>query len=209
METPIEQFRAALERNAPQFSVELRPEHLAQLSEYYKLLLKWNPRLHLVAPCSPEEFAFKHILESLSLLKNLPANARVADIGTGAGLPIIPCLLVRDDLRGLLVESSPRKAVFLREALRAIRSPDRAKLAVGRFEDLPTPDAHFVTCRALDRFAEVLPELIEWAPENTTFLLFAGEALRTQISQILRVRAVERMPQSQNRFLVICQRKGR
>src|SRR5687768_7960375 len=140
METEVEQFRGSLVANSAEFGVELQPEHIQRLISYFELLLKWNPKLHLVAPCSPEEFAVRHILESLTLLTHLPANARVADVGTGAGLPIIPCLLMRDDLHGVLIESSQRKAAFLKEALRAIKPHDRTQLIVARFEDVPCPD---------------------------------------------------------------------
>ena len=92
-------------------------ETLAQLGAFYSLLTRWNDRLHLVAPCSPEEFATRHVLESLLLLKHLPQDAKIADIGSGAGLPIIPCLIARADLKATLIESSQKKTVFLREAL--------------------------------------------------------------------------------------------
>ena len=122
MPTPTETFSQALRDNAAEFGIQLGADEVARLSNYYELLLKWNDRLHLVAPCSPEEFATRHVLESLMLLPHLPQNARVVDVGSGAGLPIIPCLIVRADLRATLVESSPRKAVFLREALRDVNS---------------------------------------------------------------------------------------
>ena len=202
METEIEQFRRALMLHSAEFGVEFQSEHIERLISFYELLLKWNPKLHLVAPCSPEEFATRHILESLVLLKHLPANARVADVGTGAGLPIIPCLLVRDDLQGVLIESSQRKAVFLTQALRLIKPTERTELIVARFEDLPTPDVSFITCRALDRFSELLPKLIDWAPENATYLLFAGELLVDRIRQVLEVSSVELIPRSEKRFLV-------
>jgi len=202
METEIEQFRRALVVNSAEFGVELQPEHIERLISYYELLLKWNPKLHLVAPCSPEEFAVRHILESLTLLKHLPANARVADVGTGAGLPIIPCLLVRDDLHGVLIESSQRKAAFLKEALLPIQPADRTQLIGARFEDLPPPDVAFITCRALDRFTELLPKLIDWARPTATYLLFAGESLLEKIRQLLEVSSVERIPPSEKRFLV-------
>lgn len=202
METEIEQFRRALALNSQEFGVVLQSDHFDRLITYYELLLKWNPKLHLVAPCSPEEFAVRHILESLTLLKQLPANARVADVGTGAGLPIIPCLLVRDDLHGVLIESSQRKGAFLKEALRPIKDPDRSQLVVGRFEEVPSPDVAFVTCRALDKFSELLPKLIDWAPRNATYLLFAGEALLEQIRLVLPVSSVERIPKSEKRFVV-------
>lgn len=202
METEVEQFRRALVLNSAEFGVELQSEHIERLISYYELLLKWNPKLHLVAPCSPEEFAVRHILESLTLLTHLPANARVADVGTGAGLPIIPCLLKRDDLHGVLIESSQRKAAFLKEALRPLKSPDRSQLIVARFEDVPCPDVAFITCRALDKFSELLPRLIDWAPQKTTCLLFAGESLLEQIRKLLPVNSIERIPGSEKRFLV-------
>ena len=52
------------------------------------------------------------MLESLMLLKHLPSDAKIADIGSGAGLPIIPCLIARPDLHATLIESSQKKSVF-------------------------------------------------------------------------------------------------
>ena len=202
METHVQDFRRALKLNSSLFEVELEPEHVDRLTEYYELLLKWNPRLHLVAPCSPEEFAVRHILESLFLLKHLPQASSVADVGTGAGLPAIPCLLVREDLHGVLIESSARKSVFLGEALRLVTQPTRTELIVSRFEEVPAPDVDFVTCRALDRFSELLPELLRWRPRGATLLLFAGESLVHQVTQVLQVSSVERIPLSEKRFLV-------
>jgi 16S rRNA (guanine527-N7)-methyltransferase len=206
METQVDQFRTALLINSPKFNLELDREHIDRLADYYLLLLKWNPRLHLVAPCSPEEFAVRHTLESLLLLKHLPTNARVADVGTGAGLPTVPCLLVRRDIHGILIESSQRKAAFLKEALRPIEPPDRAQLTVARFEETPTPDVDFVTCRALDKFSGVLPELVKWAPHDARFLLYVGESLLDQVRPLMNVISVDRIPQSEKRFLVTAHR---
>src|SRR5205814_7110195 len=99
-----------------------------------------------------------------------PANASVVDIGSGGGLPIIPCLLLRDDLHATLIESSSKKAVFLREALRDVQQSGRARIVAERFESVEAHDAGFVTCRALEKFAEAIPIIINWAP-GATFLL--------------------------------------
>jgi 16S rRNA (guanine527-N7)-methyltransferase len=203
MPAPPDQFANALRLAAPEFGIEVADDRIRKLTEYYELLRKWNPRLHLVAPCSPEEFATRHVLESLMLLKHLPANANVVDVGSGAGLPIIPCLLMRDDLQVTLIESSSRKAVFLREALRDLRPSGRARVVAERFEKVAVPDAGFVTCRALEKFAEAIPTIITWAPLAATFLLFAGEKLRAEIESCLRSVVVERLPKSDARFLVI------
>ena len=203
MATPIEEFRRALEAHAPEFGIALQAACLERLIDYYGLIMKWNERLHLVAPCSPAEFATRHVLESLTLLKHLPVGATIIDVGSGAGLPVIPCLLVREDLRATLIESSNRKAVFLRETLRPVTPPDRAQVIAARFEEVETPQADFVACRALDRFSEILPALVDWAPRNSTLLLFAGESIRNQIQTILGSITVEHIPHSERRFLLI------
>jgi len=209
MPTPIERFSQALRQQAIDFGVDLGNDHIERFSNYYELLLKWNPRLHLVAPCSPEEFAVRHMLESLVVLPHLSRGALVIDVGSGAGLPIIPCLIMRDDLRATLIESSQKKAVFLREALRQLPNAEAHSLLVSRFEDSPTLTGDFVTCRALNRFQQVLSKLIEWAPPSSTLLLFAGPALRKQIKSLLPSARAELMPGSEQRFLMIAQRDGR
>lgn len=203
MPTPIEQFAAALELHAPEFGVELPADDIARLRGYYALLLKWNARLHLVAPGTSEEFATRHVLESLLLLKQLPLNAAVADIGSGAGLPIIPCLIVREDLRVMLFEASQKKSVFLKEALRAVQQDEHATVFNERFETADPPDVQFVTCRALDKFEELLPVMIKWAPRDATFLFFVGERLKDRIEVLLTETEAKRIPQSDQRFLVI------
>lgn len=206
MATPNEEFAAALIENGPQFGVELPPQGREFLTRYYSLVMHWNPRLHLVAPCSPKEFATRHVLESLMLLKHLPPKAAVADIGSGAGLPIIPCLLVRNDLQATLIESSRKKVVFLREALRMVLPADRRHVEAGRFAEIPPPLAGFVTCRALDSFTEQLPAMLEWAHPGATFLLFAGESLRKQVESLLVSVTAELIPGSERRFLIRGQR---
>ena len=202
MPTSIERLGRALYDNARDFGVDLRPQDVQRLSEYYELLLKWNSKLHLVAPCSPEEFATRHILESLFLLPHLPRNARVVDIGSGAGLPIVPCLNVRADLRAVLIESSRKKAVFLREALRGPNSRERAQITVARFEGAGAPEVDFVTCRALDGFQRMLPTLVDWAPIGSELLLFVGDDLRNQIEILLPSVKVYPIPKSDRRFLI-------
>ena len=191
-------FEEALESNQSLFQVELSSDARTMLSAYYSLLTRWNARLHLVAPCSPEEFATRHVLESLMLLKHLPEGAKIADIGSGAGLPIIPCVIARPDLHATLIESSQKKSVFLREALNTV---DRTGTIIARpFEEVPTPDVSFVTCRALDQFIEKVPDIIRWAPACSSLLFFGGETLREKLSKETHE---YKIPLSERRFLFV------
>jgi 16S rRNA (guanine(527)-N(7))-methyltransferase RsmG len=206
--TQTEKFRNTLDREAATYGVTLTTEALDRLSQYYELLNQWNSRVHLVAPCKPEEFATRHVLESLVLLKHLPADALLADVGTGGGLPAIPCLIARSELSAVLIESSQKKAVFLREALSQADVLDRASIINDRFENVVAPAVDFVTCRALDRFDEMLPELFEWAPVKSTVLLFGGETIETQIEKLGFSSSRELMPKSEGRFLFVVRKIG-
>ncbi|MCU1266743.1 MAG: methyltransferase GidB [Acidobacteria bacterium] len=197
----VKEFRATLRTRSQRYDFDLDEKVVARLCDFYALLLTWNPRMHLVAPCTPAEFATRHVLESLLLLPHLARSARVADIGSGAGLPIIPNLIARPDIQAILFESSKKKAVFLREALRVTRVVDQAGVIAERFEDVATPAVGFVTCRALDRFSELFPELIDWAPRPCTLLLFGGAGLQQEIEKAKLEFSAFKIPDTERRFL--------
>jgi len=201
MASDVDRFGQSLVSDMGAFDLDLPAETVTRLGEYYSLLTRWNDRLHLVAPCSPEEFATRHVLESLLLLKHLPNGAKIADIGSGAGLPIIPCLIARPDLQATLIESSQKKSVFLREALKQLGRP--SVIIPKPFEDVPTPDVSFVTCRALDQFMNKIPTLINWAPVGSTLLLYGGESLREQLQRRKANFKEFLIPLSEQRFLFV------
>lgn len=202
-----ERFCETLKCEAPVYGVTLTADAVAGLAKYYELLSAWNARVHLVAPCSPEEFATRHVLESLLLLKHLSGDASVVEVGAGGGLPIIPCLIVRPDLRALLIESSPKKTVFLREALSQTGCSKRANVIAERFENVPAPRAEFVTCRALERFEEMLAHLLDWAPTPATLLLFGGKRLEKKLEALGFAAETELAPRASARFLFVVRKQ--
>lgn len=193
---------ASIEANQTAFGITLTDDKLIRLADYYDLILEHNPLLHLVAPCSPQEFAIRHILESLTLLEHLPDRTKFADVGPGGGLPSIPCLLVRDDLSVVLIESKEKKARFLDLAVKNLGLSARAKLVNRQFTETGPIGCTLVTCRALDRFTERLPALLRWA-NRRPMLLFGGNNLRDAL-QKTKVPFVQKlMPLSEQRFLFI------
>jgi 16S rRNA (guanine527-N7)-methyltransferase len=201
--TARDEFISGLTRHAAAFGAQPGPEVAARLADYFELVGKWNSRLHLVAPCAPEEFAARHVHESLTAAAHLPRGARFADVGAGAGLPSLPCLIARDDLRAAIVEASTKKAVFLREALNALGLRGRAEVVNSRFEDAPAPAVEAVTCRALERFTEMLPELMSWTPPGARLLLFGGDTLRDALERAGRDFTATLMHGSERRFLFV------
>lgn len=194
------EFIEAIKKHQSDFDLTISDEKIASLASYYEIIQKHNKILHLVAPCSPQEFAVRHILESLSILEFLPQNARFADVGTGAGLPSIPCLIMRDDLRGFLIESKSKKAVFLRTVLSDLNLETRAEIINRQFEEVQKPLVSFVLCRALDKFPLKLPRLIRWSGESS-LLFFGGSNLRERFEK-LNIKYQEKLlPKSERRYL--------
>lgn len=204
--TPRGEFDKALAERAGRFGVELDAGARVRLGDYFELVAAWNPRLHLVAPCAPAEFAARHVLESLTALRFIPAGATVLDVGAGAGLPAIPCLVARADLQGVLIEASQKKSVFLREALSKLNLSARARVVAERFEQVERPDADCLTCRAIERFTEILPALIAWAARVPTLLLFGGESLRERLEVEGLTFETIHMPASERRYLFVVRR---
>ena len=63
------EFIKGLRDNQALFGTELADDAVERLADYYDLIQEHNEFLHLVAPTTPEEFATRHILESLTLLE--------------------------------------------------------------------------------------------------------------------------------------------
>jgi 16S rRNA (guanine527-N7)-methyltransferase len=194
------EFTAAISQHQNEFGVSLSDPAIEKLAEYYALVLEHNPTLHLVGPCTPEEFATRHILESLTLLEYLPDGARFADVGTGAGLPSIPCLIAREDLRAVLIESKEKKAKFLELAVERLGLADRVEIVNKQFQEAGPGNCEYITCRALDKFSEKLPRLLKWAMRR--HLLFFGNQKMGEMLQATGLDVVQKlMPMSEQRYL--------
>ena len=194
------EFIEALKANQAAFAIELDDPQIERLADFYETVLEHNPLLHLVGPCTPEEFAIRHILESLLLLNYLPNKARFADVGTGAGLPAIPCLLVREDLSAMLIDSKVRKASYLEICVKQLGLENRAKVVNKAFNDVDLGNCVSVVCRAIDKFSERLPRLISWR-RRRQMLLFGGPNLRTALETQPVVFSEKLIPMSEQRYL--------
>jgi 16S rRNA (guanine527-N7)-methyltransferase len=111
--------RTALERGLQTMGLALSASVGEQLLRYTQLLAKWNQTYNLTAGRDPLEMVSHHLLDSLAVLPHLDfvrAGGRIADVGSGGGLPGIPLALARPDWHVALVESNQKKAAFLQQA---------------------------------------------------------------------------------------------
>src|SRR6266702_891159 len=109
---------------------------LEQFLRYRQELLDWNTRINLTAITDPEEGLFKHFLDSLSLLTVYDnPQARLLDIGAGAGFPGLPLKIVRPDWHVILLEATGKKVTFLRHIIETLQL-ENVVAVHGRAEEL-------------------------------------------------------------------------
>ncbi|GHD73230.1 ribosomal RNA small subunit methyltransferase G [Luteimonas padinae] len=134
----------------------LDPALAAPLRRYLDLLARWNRTYNLTAIRYPGEMVTLHLLDSLSMHAHVDGVSRLADLGTGAGLPGIPLAIARPGLEVTLVESNGKKARFLREAVRSLGLAN-ARVAESRAEAVDLPGAFdAITARAVATLADIL-----------------------------------------------------
>jgi len=144
--------------------LELSQQQLGQFLRYRDELLDWNTRINLTAISDPEEVLLKHFLDSLSLLMAYDvAEARLLDIGAGAGFPGLPLKIVRPQWQVLLLEATGKKVTFLQHIIETLRLKNVVAVQ-GRAEEL----AHISEYRAsfdsvTARAVASLPTLLEYA----------------------------------------------
>jgi 16S rRNA (guanine527-N7)-methyltransferase len=107
---------------ATRASHSLTGQDHAVLGQYLDLLIAANERMNLTRIVDRESAERLHIADALTLLQHLPKEPhRLVDVGSGGGVPGIPLAIARPDVTVLLVESTQKKAAFLRETAAALK----------------------------------------------------------------------------------------
>ena len=135
------------------------PSRLPDLERYAELLASEGVLRGLIGPREVPRLWDRHLVNCGLLAPLIPEGARVADLGSGAGLPGLVLALARPDLRVTLIEPMARRVAFLTEACEALGT-DRVTVVRGRAEQ--SQDRHafdVVTSRAL----APLPQLLAWS----------------------------------------------
>lgn len=105
-----------------------------KLLDYLALIQKWNKVHNLTAVRDPDEMVTLHLLDSLAVLPFIQAKT-LLDVGSGAGLPGIPLAICLPELKVTVIDSSQKKASFMRQA-KAELGIDNLEVLCGRVEEV-------------------------------------------------------------------------
>ncbi|MDJ0820019.1 MAG: class I SAM-dependent methyltransferase, partial [Desulfobacterales bacterium] len=82
-----EEWSDLIIEGAAAFDVVLNRTHTRQFALHASELVRWNQKFNITAITDPLEIAVKHFLDSLAVVRLIPANAKLLDIGSGGGFP--------------------------------------------------------------------------------------------------------------------------
>jgi len=177
------EFRERLRRRAKAANVPISADLVEKLEVYYQLLTKWNAKINLTAfrltPEGDDAAIDRLLVEPIAAARYVPENARtLLDAGSGGGSPALPLKLASNNLSLRMVEVKTRKAVFLREAVRALGLRD-TEVETSRFEELlPRAELHealdLVSIRAVRIEIATLNTLQAFLRPGGKIMLFRG-----------------------------------
>jgi len=134
---------------------------VARAHRYAEILAGAGVERGLIGPREVDRLWERHLFNSAAVAELLGPNERVADIGSGAGLPGIPLALARPDLRLTLIEPMLRRTDFLREVIEELAID--ATVVRGRAEDLTVRQRVGEMDAVVSRAVASLDKLTKWS----------------------------------------------
>ncbi len=166
-------------------NIDLTAEQSQKLADYADLLVDWNEKINLTAITDQEGIIEKHFLDCFLPLTmfNLPENARVVDVGTGAGFPGIPWKIAKKGLNLTLLDSLQKRLTFLDEVLTKIGC--EAELVHGRAEDMGNTEMReafdIATARAVARLSVLAEYCLPFVRVGGYFAALKGPDAENEI----------------------------
>jgi len=144
--------------------ISLSPTQVNMFVMYEALLIEWNTKFNLTTITDPSDVRVKHFLDSLTCLHVIPEQGSFSliDIGTGAGFPGIPLVIINPSIKLTLVESVRKKSDFCQIAVEKLRLTN-TQVITSRAETIGQ-DQKFRECYdwAIARAVAPLPILAEY-----------------------------------------------
>lgn len=133
-----------------------------RLRRYAELLATEGVVRGLIGPREVPRIWDRHILNSAALLPLLPDSGRLADVGSGAGLPALVIGILRPDLTVTLIEPLLRRVRFLTQCIEEL-GLENCHVIRGRAEEVRDLAVDTVVARAvapLDRLVRICLPLL-------------------------------------------------
>lgn len=159
---------------------------LGCLLQFHKLLEKWNRTYNLSSIRDPLKMIRLHLLDSLAVAPYL-SGLRIADVGTGAGLPGIPLALLDTDKSFFLIDSDSKKTRFIQQAVIELRL-ENVSIIHGPSETIQLQEkVDVVVTRAFSSLVDIIKKTKHLLSEKGIILALKGRFPVEELSAVADV----------------------
>lgn len=172
-------------------SISLSEHQVSQLEHYQQVLDEWNEHYSLTAIRDPEKVRIKHFLDSFTcaLVMEKESQARIVDVGTGAGFPGIPLKIILPQAQITLVDSVHKKMEFCQHLIRELKL-EGIEVVKDRAERLGQDQFYrerfdWAVARAVAQLPELAEYLLPLVKRGGAMLAMKGESGPAEAQQAL------------------------
>jgi 16S rRNA (guanine527-N7)-methyltransferase len=167
-----------------EIGLTLSEEHIKLFGVYVSELKKWNSRMNLTAITADKEIVIKHIIDSLQLAARVDDEDVLLDVGSGAGLPVIPLKIIKTQTTMLSVDAVEKKIAFQRHVIRSL-GLQKIEALHARIEDLQKTYAgkfSIITSRAFTRLDHFIALATPLLARGGSLIAMKGEDVENEIA---------------------------
>ena len=161
--------------------IEVYPEAAENLARYADWLAGAGVERGFLGPREVDRIWDRHIGNCAVVEELIPKDAKVFDIGSGAGLPGVVLAIVRPDISVGLIEPLMRRSEFLTEIVNDLGIAERVTIMRGRAEELRGQTAQIVTARAVAPLGKLLTWSLPLTAKGGQILAMKGSSAANEI----------------------------
>ena len=165
------------------YKIEITQKQISQFAKFFNYLITENEKFNLTAITQPDEVVIKHFIDSVLPLCEIPKNAKVIDVGTGAGFPGIPLKIMREDVDIVLLDSLQKRVKFLEE-VKILLGLEKVKCVHSRAEDYVKENREvfdIATSRAVASMPTLSEYLLPYVKVGGRVLMYKGAQAEEEI----------------------------
>ncbi len=175
-----------LKQGLNHIGVEIEEPKLNAMLKFKELVLETNKSLNLTSITEDDKFIDLHIIDSLTVLKRIPDNSSVIDVGTGAGFPGMILKIANPTLDITLLDSTQKRLSFIDSAICELKL-DNVRTLNARAEELSVQKDYreqFDVCvsRAVAKLPILCEYCIPFVKEGGLFIAMKGANCDDEIS---------------------------
>ncbi len=185
----------------PEAAAGLFGEHIDAARRYTDDLARRGEELGLIGPLELPRLWTRHILNSALVAALVRPNARVGDIGSGAGLPGLVLAIARPDAQFVLIEPMERRCDWLRHEAAELGLTNVEVMRVRAEDARPAPLLDQATARAVSALSKLLPLTVPLVRSGGEVILMKGASVEAEVSAAAK--AIKRLRLTDCEILVL------